>query len=87
MAIRIGFVVWEGREHPQWRNLPIPSRIRGPDVIVLSRNRCLKKSLFYPTQTKHIDAQNDRSDQEQFSCDHQKSRFVMVLTSQTRIFV
>ena len=43
MAIRIGFVVREGREHPQWRNLPIPSRIRGPDVIILSRNRFLKK--------------------------------------------
>ena len=44
MVIRIGFVGREGREHPQWRNLPIQSRIRGPDVIILSRNRFLQKS-------------------------------------------
>ena len=46
VAIRIGFVVWEGREHPQWRNLPIPSRIRGPDVNILSGTRFLKFLSF-----------------------------------------
>ena len=34
MAIRIEFVVLDGREHATMRHLQIPSRIRGPDVII-----------------------------------------------------
>ena len=36
-AIRSGFVL-DGREHPLRRNLLIPSRIRRPEVMILSRN-------------------------------------------------
>ena len=35
MAIRIGFVVLDGRGHPKKQNLLIPSKIRGPDVIII----------------------------------------------------
>ena len=64
MAIRIGFVVREGREHPQWRNLPIPSRIPGPDVIILSRNRFLKKPFVQGGQITNRHAPNDRKDMQ-----------------------
>ena len=87
MAIRIGFVVLDGREHPKRRNLSIPSRIRGPVVIIiLSRKRFSKKSSFNPMKTTNPRAQNDRKDRGKISSFYTKSGFVMVFASQTSVF-
>ena len=87
MAIRIGFVVLDGREHPKRRNLSIPSRIRGPDVIIiLSWKRFSEKSFFNPIKTTNPRAQNDRKDRGKISSLYTKSGFVMVFASQTSVF-
>ena len=52
MAIRIGFVVLDGRNHSNKRNLSISSRISGPDVMILSRKRFPKISSFNPFKTQ-----------------------------------
>ena len=87
MAIRIGFVVLDGREPPKWRKLSIPSRIRGPVVIIiLSRKRFSKKSPFNPIKTTNAHARNDRKDRGKISSFYTKSGFVMVFASQSRVF-
>ena len=86
MVIRIGFVVLDGREHPKRWNLSIPSRIRGPDVIILSRKRFSKKSSFNPIKTTTPRAQNDCKDPGKISSVHTKSGFVIIFASQTSVF-
>ena len=87
MVLRIGFVVLDGREHPKRRNLSIPGRIRGPDVIIISsRKQFSKKSSFNPIKTTKPRAQNDRKDRGKISSVHTKSGFVMVFASQTSVF-
>ena len=89
MVIRIGFVVLDGREHPKRRNLLIPSRIRGPDVIIiiiLSRQQFSKKSRLNPIKITNPRAQNDRKDRGKISSFYTKSGFVMVFASQTSVF-
>ena len=58
-----------------------------PPLLDFPQNSCGRNHAFYPTKTKHPDAQNDRSDQDKFSCDHQKPRFVIVFINQARVFV
>ena len=88
MAIRIGFVVLDGREHLKRRKLSIPRRIRGPDVIIiiLSRKRFSKKSPLNPIKITNPRAQNDRKDRGKISSVYTKSGFVMVFASQTSVF-
>ena len=52
------------------RNLPIPSRIRGPEVIILSRKRFSKNSSYNPIKTTNRHAQNDRKDRGKISSFH-----------------
>ena len=86
MAIRIGFVVLDGREHPKRWKLSIPSRIRGQvAIIILSRKRFSKKSPFDPIKTTNPRAQNDRKDRGKISSVYTKSGFVMVFASQTSV--
>ena len=88
MAIRIGFVVLDGRERPKRWNLSIPSRIRGPDVIIiLSRKQFSKKSSFNPVKTTNPSAPNDRKDRGKISFVYTKSGFVMVFASQIAVFM
>ena len=87
MAIRIGFVVLDGREPAKRREMSIPSRIRAPDVIIFSRKRFSKKSPFNPIKTTNPRAQNDRKDRGKISSFHTKSSFVMVFAGQTNVFM
>ena len=87
MAIRIGFVVLDGREHTKRRNLWIPSRICGPDAIMLLLRKHIRKahpSILSKPQSPR--AQNDRKDRGKISSVYTKSGFVMIFASQSRVF-
>ena len=87
MAIRIGFVVLDGRDNPKRRNLSIPSRIRGQvAIIILLRKQFSKKSPFNPIKTTNPHSQNNRKDRGKISRFHTKSGFAMVFASKTNVF-
>ena len=88
MAIRIGFVVLDGREHSKRRKLSIPSRIRGPvAIIILSRKRFRRNhpSILSKPQTPvpKMTARTVRIYQVFIVT---KSGFVKVFASQTNVF-
>ena len=55
-------------------------------ALISWRKRFSQKRVFYGIKTTNRPAQNDRKDREKISCFHEKVRFMMVFTGQTRVF-